>query len=154
MKNNKRVVCLASIQYYLHTILLWPVYYGNWLCHLKNNKKKWCIWSLHLRNFLHLPVFALFLQKLRRLSRNSSNFIYIYLKLKLGIEKHICLKWMFLPQWISPELCSMRVPITPCERRCCRGSISLHWAPIQTGRRTHIWQIYLFVPYLQKKLYI
>ena len=39
VKNNKSVVCLASIQYYLHTILLWPVYYGNLCCHLKNNKK-------------------------------------------------------------------------------------------------------------------
>ena len=26
--------------------------------------------------------------------------------------------------------------------------------PIQFGRRMHIWQIYLSVPYLQKKLYI
>ena len=34
----KKVVCLGSVQYYLHTILLWHVYYGNW-CHLKNNKK-------------------------------------------------------------------------------------------------------------------
>ena len=60
--------------------------------------KKWCIWSLHLLNFLFLPVFALFLQKLRRLSLNFSNFIYMYLKLKLGTEKHIRLKWVFLPQ--------------------------------------------------------
>ena len=77
VKNNKRVICLTSVQYYLHTILLWPVYYGNWHCHLKNNTK-WCIWSLHLRNFLWLPVFGLFLQKLCRLSHNYSNFIYIY----------------------------------------------------------------------------
>ena len=60
---------------------------------------KWCIWSLHLHNFLCLPVFALFLQKLCRLLRNSSNFIYTYLKLKLGTEKHICMKQVFLPQW-------------------------------------------------------
>ena len=60
---------------------------------------KCCIWSFHLRNFPCLPVFVLFLQKLCELSRNSSNFIYIYLKLKLGTEKHIRLKWVFLPQW-------------------------------------------------------
>ena len=41
--------------------------------------KKWCIWSLHLRNFLCLPVFALFLQKIWRMSHNSLNFIYIYI---------------------------------------------------------------------------
>ena len=35
--------------------------------------------------------------KLCRLSQNYSNFIYIYLK--LGTEKHIHLKWVFLPQW-------------------------------------------------------
>ena len=63
--------------------------------------KKWCIWSLHLLNLLCLPVFALFLQKLCRLSRHSSNFLYTYLKLKLGTEKHICLKWVFLPQWFG-----------------------------------------------------
>ena len=40
--------------------------------------KKWCIWSLHLRNFLWLSVFALFLQKIRGSSRNFFNFIYIY----------------------------------------------------------------------------
>ena len=56
--------------------------------------KKWCILSLHLHNFLCLSVFALFLQKIRRLSRNSNFiyiYIYIYLKLKLGTEKHIWL---------------------------------------------------------------
>ena len=68
-------------------------------------KKKWCIWSLHLRNFLCLPVFALFLQKLCLLSCNSSNFINIYLKFKLGTEKHICLKWVFLPQWTFMSTC-------------------------------------------------
>ena len=39
VKNNKSVVCQASVQYYLDTILLWPVNYVNWRCHLKNNKK-------------------------------------------------------------------------------------------------------------------
>ena len=29
VNNNKIVVCLASVQYYLHTILLWPVYFGD-----------------------------------------------------------------------------------------------------------------------------
>ena len=72
-----KVVCLLSVQYYLDTILLWFVYYGNWHCHLKNNKK-WCIWSLHLCNFLWFLVIALFLRKLRPLSRNYSNFIYIF----------------------------------------------------------------------------
>ena len=79
--------------------LLWPVYYDNWHYHLKNNKK-WCIWSLHLHNFLGLPVFAFFLQKLLMLSYNSSNFIDTYLNLKLGTEKHIHLKWVLLPQWL------------------------------------------------------
>ena len=88
VKNNKSLVCLVSVQYYLHTILFWSVYYGNWCHHLKNNKK-WYIWSLHLHNFLWLPIIALFLRKLRPLSRNYSNFIYIFLKLKLGTEKYI-----------------------------------------------------------------
>ena len=68
--------------------------------------KKWCIWSLHLSNFLCLSVFALFLQKICLLSCNSLNFICIYLKLKLGTLKCICLKWLFLPQWLSgPPIC-------------------------------------------------
>ena len=80
VNDNKRVIRLASVQYYFHTSLLWPVYYDiTWRI-----IKKWCIWSLHLRNFLWLSVFALFLQKIRGLSRNFSNFIYIYIKLKLG----------------------------------------------------------------------
>ena len=29
VKNNKRVVRLTSVKYYLHTSLLWPVYYEN-----------------------------------------------------------------------------------------------------------------------------
>ena len=60
--------------------------------------KKWCIWSLHLRIFLWLPIIALFLQKLCRLLQNYSNFIYIFLKFKLGTAKCIRLKWVFLPQ--------------------------------------------------------
>ena len=36
-KNNKS---FESVQYYLPTILLWPVYYGNQRFHLKNNKNK------------------------------------------------------------------------------------------------------------------
>ena len=39
VNNNKRVVCLVSVQYYFHTGLLWPVYYDNRHCYLKNNKK-------------------------------------------------------------------------------------------------------------------
>ena len=76
VKNNK-IICLTSIQYYLQLfccglytmaidVVTWRII------------KKWCIWSLHLHNFLWLPVFELFLQKLRRLSRNYLNFIYIY----------------------------------------------------------------------------
>ena len=57
--------------------------------------RKLCIWSLHLRNFLWLPIIALFLQKLRWLSHNYSNFIYIFLKLKWVTEKCICLKCFF-----------------------------------------------------------
>ena len=29
VNNNKSVICLMSVRYYLDTILLWPVYYGN-----------------------------------------------------------------------------------------------------------------------------
>ena len=85
VKNNKIVICLTNFKYYLHTILLWPVYYGNCRCHLKNNKK-WCIWSLHLRNFLWLSIIALVLQKLCWLSCNYSNLIYIYIYLKIEIR--------------------------------------------------------------------
>ena len=66
--------------------------------------KKWCIWSLHLRNFLCLPVFCVFPYKLHPLLCNSLNFIYSYLKFKLGTEKHIRLKWVFLPQWFHGVL--------------------------------------------------
>ena len=62
--------------------------------------KKWCIWSLHLSNFLCLSVFCIFPYKLCPLSHNFFYFIYSYLKLKLGTEKHIWLKWVFLPQWL------------------------------------------------------
>ena len=31
-------------------------------------------------------------------------YIYIYLKLKLRKEKHICLKWVFLPQWTNTAI--------------------------------------------------
>ena len=72
--------------------------------------KKLCIWSLHLRNFLCLPVFAIFPQKLRRLSGTSSNIIYTYLKLKLGTEKHIRLKWVILPQWSETRIIKENVP--------------------------------------------
>ena len=48
-----------------------------------------------------MPVFASFLPKIRRLSRNYSNFIYIFIKMKLGTPKCICLKWVFLPQWMG-----------------------------------------------------
>ena len=64
---------------------------------------KCCIWSLHFRNFLWLTVFALFLQKIHWLLRNFL-ILYIYIKLKLGTAKHICLKWVVLPQWsITPS---------------------------------------------------
>ena len=53
VKNNISTECIL---YYLHTFFLWPVYYGILHCHLKNNKKKWCIWSLHLHIFLWLPI--------------------------------------------------------------------------------------------------
>ena len=84
--------------------------------------KKWCIWSLHVRNFLCLPVFALFLQKIRRMSRNSLNFIYIYLKLKLGTLKCICLKWVFLPQWQerSLMLTLLKSLVIPLLGYCCQ----------------------------------
>ena len=72
VKNNKSI---ESIKYYLNTILLWPVYYGNWRCHFKNN-------TLHLRNFLRLPVIALFFRKLSQLSHNYLNFIFIFLKFR------------------------------------------------------------------------
>ena len=29
VNNNKRVIRLASVEYYFQTSLLWPVYYGN-----------------------------------------------------------------------------------------------------------------------------
>ena len=49
--------------------------------------KKWCIWSLHLHNFLCLPVFCVFPYKFRPLSHNFWNFIYSYLKLTFGTEE-------------------------------------------------------------------
>ena len=45
--------------------------------------------SFHLRNFLWLPAIVLLLRKWRRLSSNYSNFMCIFLKLKLGTEKYI-----------------------------------------------------------------
>ena len=68
--------------------------------------KRWCIWSLHLRNFLCLFLRYFF----KKISGSSHNFlhyiyiyIYIYIKLTLGTVKHICLKPVFLPQWETSE---------------------------------------------------
>ena len=56
--------------------------------------KKWCIWSLHLHNFLCFPVLRYFS------ARNYFDFIYIYiyLKLKLGMPKYTELS----PQQLIP----------------------------------------------------
>ena len=96
--NNKS---LESVQYYL-SILLWPVYYGNQHFHLKNNNKN-CAFVL-FKDFTCI-IFSSYqlvvLLKLHCLGHNYSNFIYIFLKLKLLIPKYISLKWVFLPQWCS-----------------------------------------------------
>ena len=112
--NNKSDVCVTSVQYYLHTILLWYVYYVNWCCHLKNNKKKGAfdLFTCVIFSGYQLANYCIFFQKLRQLSQNYSNFIYIFLKLKLGTPKCICLKWVFLSKWIinwPPCPCILRI---------------------------------------------
>ena len=91
VNNNKRVVRLMSVQYYFHTSLLWPVLLYNMTIDVVTWRiiKKWWIWSLHLRNFFWLSVFTLFLLKLRGSSQNFLNFIYIYIKLKLGTKTYL-----------------------------------------------------------------
>ena len=111
MKNNKSVVCLAHIQYYLPTILLWPVYMAINVVTWRNNKKtvnlisslalSCSLWSLHL------------------LSLSDLSGCQLYLKLKLRTEKYIrCLKWVFLPQWVgvwSPSLAGYEIHGCICE---------------------------------------
>ena len=71
---------------------LQPVYYGNKCFHLKNNNKKDAFVLFTCVIFSDCQLVHV-LWKLHRLGRNYSNFIYI--KLKLGTEKYIHLKWVF-----------------------------------------------------------
>ena len=107
--------------------------------------KKWCIWSLDFCNFLWLPVFALFLQKLCRLSRNYSNFMCIYLKLKLITEKHIHLKWVFLPQWIVWQEMIFILQLLVLNWLASKLNIESHHH-CHYGRNTHFRQICFAVP--------
>ena len=63
VNNNKRAVHLTRVQYYFYTSLLWPVLLYTITIDVITWRiiKKLSIWSLHLRNFLWLSVFALFL---------------------------------------------------------------------------------------------
>ena len=98
--NNKRVIRLASVQYYFHTSLLWPVYYDNWRCYLKNNKKNGAFDLFNCVIFSDCQFLRYFFKKYS--GRHIIFLIlYIYIKLKLGTAKHICLKWVFLPQWVK-----------------------------------------------------
>ena len=64
--------------------------------------KKWCIWSLHV-NFSGSSLLRYFFKNYER-CHAIILISYIYPKLKLGTEKCICLKWVFLPQW-SQRVC-------------------------------------------------
>ena len=55
--------------------------------------------SLVTSQFSLIASVCVFLQKIHGSARNFLNFLYIYKKLKLGTAKHICMKWVFLPQW-------------------------------------------------------
>ena len=77
VNSNKRVAVSRAFN-----IIFILVYYGLYTMTIdvvtRRIIKKWCIWSLHLRNFLWLSVFALFLQKIHGSSSIFLNFIYIY----------------------------------------------------------------------------
>ena len=106
VKNNKRVVCLAHIQYYLLTSLLWSVYYDNWRYHLKNNKKN-CAFDLLI---LFTCIIFSACQFLRYFFKNYAGChinlqisdIYIYI-FKIRNRETYHLKWVFLPQWMNHE---------------------------------------------------
>ena len=89
VNNNKKVISLVSVQYYFHTSLLWPVYYDNCRCYFKNNKKIVHLIS-SLAEFSLIVSFCVISLKICGSSRNF--FFYVYVKLKLGTAKHICLK--------------------------------------------------------------
>ena len=98
--NNKRVVHLVSVQCYFHTSLLWPVYYDNWRCYLKNNKKMMHLIS-SLAQFSLIVSFCVISSKNSGLSRNFFKFyIYIYIIEIRNIETYLP-EWVFLPQWFG-----------------------------------------------------
>ena len=80
-----------------------------------------------LSQFSLIASFCVFLQKIRGSSHNFFNFIYIYIKLKLGTVKHICLKWVFLPQW------------SPFRSEFSMGSLSLHYCRFLRHYRQSLW---------------
>ena len=90
VNNNNSPV---SIQYYLHMLFFWPVYYGNQRCHLKNNNKKgaFVLFTCVIFSGCQLVHCSL---KITPIATNYSN-IYIFFKFKIDTEKYIHLKWVF-----------------------------------------------------------
>ena len=122
--------------------------------------RKSCIWSLHLRNFFCLQVLHYCFKNVA-----GCNVIfkisYIYLKLKLGTEKHIRLKWVFLPQWACSKLINYKAGnsnLTYCLRlrwlHDCLSDVTVavtslwHWSHslLLLHRECEIlWEVSLFI---------
>ena len=83
----------------MHIFFLLPVYYGNQCFHLKNNNKKG-VFFLFTCGIFSVWQLVHFSVKIMSIATNSQIiYIYMYIKLKLGTPKYICLKWVFLPHW-------------------------------------------------------
>ena len=88
------------------TVVYCDLYYDNWRCHLKNKKNGEF-------NLFTCIIFSA-CQFLCYFFKNYTgchvilkiSYVYIYLKLELGTEKHIFLKWEFLPQWLWKPHCT------------------------------------------------
>ena len=74
----------------------------NWHCYLKNNKKNGEFDLFTCAIFSDCQFLRYFFKKyVVRHVIFFKFYIYIYIKLKLRTEKHICLKSVFLPQWVD-----------------------------------------------------
>ena len=133
VNNNKRVVCLMSVQYYFHTTLLWPVYYDNWRCYLKNNKKNGAFDLFTCVIFSDCLFLRYFFKKY--VGRHVIYLIlYIYIKLKLETAKHICLKWVFLIMAHSQSQARSHCNVTPVLVCYLNKTLTPYWnSPVTDG---------------------
>ena len=103
VNNNKSVVCLTSVHYYLDTILLWPVYYGNWRCHLKNNKKMvHLIYSI--AQFSMVPHYSIIFWKITPIVTQLFKFHICIFKIKIR-NREMYLPEVSISSTMAPRCC-------------------------------------------------